>query len=152
MSDLPSREATAYQWLRVDRLLSPTVEPIVGAYADGMLMTRQEFIDTLDVKASVALLREKLGYFDFEDPPSEEAVIEWLPELIEAALGGDTENSCDCARCNPDQNRMIVCSECGNKRCPKATDHILECTNSNEPGQSGSSWEDYQVPTLGEGT
>lgn len=34
--------------------------------------------------------------------------------------------------------RMIVCTECGNKRCPKATDHDLACTRSNEPGQDGS--------------
>lgn len=30
--------------------------------------------------------------------------------------------------------RMIVCAVCGNKRCPKASDHRHECTNSNEPG------------------
>jgi hypothetical protein len=33
---------------------------------------------------------------------------------------------------------MILCSECGNKRCPKATNHELQCTNSNEPNQAGS--------------
>lgn len=33
---------------------------------------------------------------------------------------------------------MIVCTECGNKRCPKASDHALACTGSNEPGQDGS--------------
>ena len=33
---------------------------------------------------------------------------------------------------------FIVCSSCGNKRCPKASDHRLECTRSNEPGQEGS--------------
>ena len=36
---------------------------------------------------------------------------------------------------------MIVCGECGNKRCPKASDHRLACTNSNEPGQAGSIYE-----------
>lgn len=36
------------------------------------------------------------------------------------------------------QMMMIVCLICGNKRCPKATDHNLECTNSNEPNQEGS--------------
>lgn len=41
--------------------------------------------------------------------------------------------------------RMIVCGDCGNKRCPKATDHHLVCTGSNEPGQMGSSWENYKV-------
>lgn len=33
---------------------------------------------------------------------------------------------------------FIVCSDCGNKRCPKATHHGNDCTNSNEPGQEGS--------------
>jgi hypothetical protein len=37
--------------------------------------------------------------------------------------------------------RMILCPSCGNKRCPKATDHRLECTGSNEPGQKGSAYE-----------
>lgn len=36
---------------------------------------------------------------------------------------------------------FIVCPDCGNKRCPKATDHTLACTNSNEPGQAGSRYE-----------
>lgn len=34
--------------------------------------------------------------------------------------------------------QMIVCGTCGNKRCPKATDHNYQCTDSNEPGQPGS--------------
>lgn len=33
---------------------------------------------------------------------------------------------------------MWLCPNCGNKRCPKASDHTLDCTNSNEPGQAGS--------------
>jgi hypothetical protein len=33
---------------------------------------------------------------------------------------------------------FIVCPECGNKRCPKATLHDNACTGSNEPGQQGS--------------
>lgn len=33
---------------------------------------------------------------------------------------------------------MILCPECGNKRCPKASNHSLPCTQSNECGQSGS--------------
>ncbi len=38
-------------------------------------------------------------------------------------------------------SRFIVCPDCGNKRCPKATNHALACTNSNESGQKGSEWE-----------
>lgn len=33
---------------------------------------------------------------------------------------------------------FIACSICGNKRCPKATDCSLDCTDSNESGQPGS--------------
>jgi hypothetical protein len=35
-------------------------------------------------------------------------------------------------------DRMIFCPECGNKRCPKASDHSFSCAGSNEPGQIGS--------------
>ncbi len=37
--------------------------------------------------------------------------------------------------------QMIVCPDCGNKRCPRASDHELDCTGSNEPGQKGSIFE-----------
>ena len=49
---------------------------------------------------------------------------------------------CGCWRCIGERDEMrvcmIVCPTCGNKRCPKASDHSLACTNSNEPGQDGS--------------
>jgi len=51
---------------------------------------------------------------------------------------------CWCQECCKKQTgfynaaRMILCPECGNKRCPKATNHELKCTGSNEPGQPGS--------------
>ncbi len=42
-------------------------------------------------------------------------------------------------------DRMILCPQCGNKRCPKASDHRLDCTSSNDPGQPGSL---YTIPTV----
>jgi len=58
------------------------------------------------------------------------------------------KDQCGCYNCLKevkDHNRwpitmstFIVCPICGNKRCPKATDHNLACTNSNEPNQPGS--------------
>jgi hypothetical protein len=33
---------------------------------------------------------------------------------------------------------MVLCPECKNKRCPKASNHVLECSGSNAPGQDGS--------------
>lgn len=41
---------------------------------------------------------------------------------------------------NGPMNRMILCPECGNKRCPRATFHDHQCTGSNDPGQQGSSY------------
>jgi len=51
---------------------------------------------------------------------------------------------CDCWQCHKDQNAMIdtmiVCPECGNKRCPMANNHRNECSGSNEPGQKDSAY------------
>ena len=49
--------------------------------------------------------------------------------------------NCTCFRCDGSpglRQRMYLCALCGNKRCPHATDHRYDCTNSNEPGQEGS--------------
>lgn len=46
-----------------------------------------------------------------------------------------------CWRCLPGHQLMILCAECGAKRCPKANDHDNACTGSNEPGQPGSAYE-----------
>lgn len=43
---------------------------------------------------------------------------------------------------------MVVCTNCGNKRCPHATDHRLGCTNSNDPGQLGSRYGIYPHPSI----
>jgi hypothetical protein len=64
----------------------------------------------------------------------------------------DPGDLCWCLKCVRDRGekingipyemgRMIVCARCGNKRCPHATDHAEECTNSNAPGQPGSIYE-----------
>lgn len=63
---------------------------------------------------------------------------------------------CDCATCDEAErqalailtgnryhllrNRMIVCPDCGNKRCPRASHHVNPCTRSNAPGQPGSAY------------
>lgn len=38
---------------------------------------------------------------------------------------------------------MVLCPDCGNKRCPHASHHIWPCSGSNEAGQLGS---DYGLP------
>ncbi len=63
---------------------------------------------------------------------------------------------CRCARCIDERGdtiefqglampasgmTMVLCQICGNKRCPKASDHRHACTGSNETGQPGSAYE-----------
>lgn len=36
------------------------------------------------------------------------------------------------------RQRMNLCPECGNKRCPRSSNHTNACTGSNELGQPGS--------------
>lgn len=47
----------------------------------------------------------------------------------------------DCEQCRSDakafRTYMIVCSNCGNKRCPQAKDHRYKCTGSNNIDQIG---------------
>ena len=105
----------------------------------------------------------KMGISDLGDPRIDPTGGGWnglKPELTEAKARSTVEaevikkNADDCNNCYEclkDKTtergipipfrRMIVCPECGNKRCPKATDHNLECTHSNESGQPGSRYQ-----------
>ena len=65
-----------------------------------------------------------------------------------------TTEFCQCFTCinmpelgmlNPTTLRLVVCSKCGNKRCPAGTNHEYECTNSNEPGQLGSRYANTRM-------
>jgi hypothetical protein len=63
--------------------------------------------------------------------------------VFPAAFPKDDPAPCWCHKCNkPDplsfSTRMILCPTCGNKRCPRASDHDLACTGSNASGQPGS--------------
>ena len=55
----------------------------------------------------------------------------------------------DCYRCWDERTKdadmltrlsrpMFLCPTCGNKRCPKASDHRLVCSGINATGQKGS--------------
>ena len=62
--------------------------------------------------------------------------------------------SCWCRTCRPvalGDMRMVLCPECGNKRCPRARHHDNACTGSNEPGQPGSSWG-HEQPSKEQGS
>jgi hypothetical protein len=84
---------------------------------------------------------------------------ERIVEVLAESAPATAPKQCWCQTCRPitqHDNRMVLCPDCGNKRCPKATDHRNACTGSNEPGQPGSSyptvpatapdWHDVQPP------
>lgn len=77
------------------------------------------------------------------------------PKIFEVFLPDKEEEQVCCRKCweeshgekaigvgdaliNPIGMPMIGCKVCGNKRCPKATDHNNECSGSNSQGQVGS--------------
>lgn len=86
-----------------------------------------------DPKFAVTYLEEKrllLGVMTKADP-----------RLIDLAKTQVINARCWCKKCQPitiHDMRMVVCPVCGNKRCPKASDHELPCSNSNVPGQAGT--------------
>lgn len=93
-----------------------------------------------------------------EIPAKQETKLTWPLNdsnriFFDLAHGKITQSPCPCEKCEKEyrpegylgRHFFTICPICGNKRCPKGTDHDLECTNSNEPGQKGSSWEDYQT-------
>lgn len=67
-----------------------------------------------------------------------------------------TGGNADCVACEQELIRngeqsswmrsFMVCSWCGNKRCPKASWHGYPCTASNEPGQEGSIYGPVLTP------
>lgn len=73
--------------------------------------------------------------------------------MKELAYHDGRETPCPCYTCQEPhfptiylryQLSMILCEICGNKRCPHATNHIYECSHSNELGQIGSRYRDWE--------
>lgn len=68
--------------------------------------------------------------------------IDLMNEAQENVLAPIRAGECGCHLCIKERGHvamhMVVCKECGNKRCPQATDHNLACSRSNKPGQIGS--------------
>lgn len=89
----------------------------------------------------------KKDIFNIEDFEFEEMIEQFtaIQVLTKHPFGfnidAKSNTGCGCRKCNLDAWWMVVCDICGNKRCPHATNHELECTNSNESGQKGSVFE-----------
>jgi hypothetical protein len=64
--------------------------------------------------------------------------------MIETLYHQQSNLKCWCNKCCKEATgyhhlfHMVLCPDCKNKRCPKASNHALECSGSNAPGQEGS--------------
>lgn len=74
----------------------------------------------------------------------------------DASLLVQAHFNCECHRCIAENKlgtsgpfgwlplsstKLILCPVCGCKRCPKASNHYLACTDSNASGQPGSVYQ-----------
>lgn len=63
---------------------------------------------------------------------------------FDEAVEKDGKKTCSCHKCDPPvgfMSRMYTCKDCGNKRCPRAGDHELPCTGTNNSRINELVWE-----------
>lgn len=68
---------------------------------------------------------ENLCKKESQNPELYAAVTQARAALAQQASGQDA--TCWCATCNPLPIRMVLCPNCGDKRCPKASNHRNQC-------------------------
>jgi hypothetical protein len=121
----------------------------VEILSDALAESRREVAALKAVQEPVALIDRLINpeqHYEFIDPKKANAVLMSLCQEAADALAAPVQEPVTCYCCHSCfkassgmmLDRMILCSECGNKRCPKASDHRLDCTSSNDPGQPGS--------------
>lgn len=134
---LPSKQCCITLMAKIESIQS-TRDEVIALEAFGYVQALQDLghITESDAKILATVFRTKIE----------------VPALNSSgfvnARPQDDENCGNCHKCYKGRalipggpvtlDRMLVCPECGNKRCPKASDHVLSCTGSNEPGQPGS--------------
>ena len=101
-------------------------------------------------KASPLLIQQAKEIEKLEKSLAEEEIYSGILEAMNKSTPQIKELSDGCGNCHAclvgvmennmpvTSQRMIVCSDCGNKRCPKASNHRHKCTGSNEVCQYGS--------------
>ncbi len=65
-----------------------------------------------------------------------------LTDIFQKSKRSWDAGACRCFCCIEERGEVAIyhgsaSCECGNKRCPHASDHRFVCTMSNEPGQVG---------------
>lgn len=115
-------------------------------------MSKEVMQLALDALESVRASVKNLDMYESNTPGVDATPFDLTVEAIAALSAELARLACWCPTCRPfslvmPDMRFIVCPDCGNKRCPKAFNHALACTASNEPGQVGSSYQKVPVDT-----
>ena len=109
----------------------------------------EKFDELVGIYGSIAWSKTRTksrGYPYF----SNQTCYENIDDLIFLETPQQETKQCPCLKCIKQrdtelgrifQSAMQLCPVCGNKRCPKGTNHDLYCSGSNLPGQDGSSYE-----------
>lgn len=129
----------------LDAKSSVTIPRIAeSAYCDGRVL-----YDDVRVYVNGRRLKE-VDFVPTSFPGEFEFEASGFVGVSSTATGDNVLATCWCRHCldepsmglnNPALQRMILCPTCGNKRCPRASNHDHACTGSNEPGQKGSVYE-----------
>ena len=123
-------------------------EPLIAAPAPPAEPTDAEAV-CAEAYQVVGSMLDDLGQFDTErggkilNNLAEARLVhkDVLPWPSFAAPAPAAVPQCWCLTCRPltmTDIRMALCPTCGNKRCPRANNHMNLCSGSNEPGQWGS--------------
>jgi len=108
-----------------------------------MSAERSRLIDVLDLPIPLASFGKMAKKYPKGAKLSQVGFRFWVRSAGEQCFGCITceaEDRADFNRLTGEMTfgGMIVCPDCGCKRCPKATQHDNACTGSNDPGQAGS--------------
>lgn len=119
----------------IDNILRKHVIPVDDSKnCDGALMWNKQWCLPTIPSATLQNLIKDL----YEAAEKSDVKSVGFAEQLFLSRNVDPNPNCACRACNPHAWWMVVCSTCGNKRCPHASHHDHACTNSNEPGQPGS--------------
>ncbi|WP_315125185.1 hypothetical protein [Comamonas antarctica] len=126
----------------------PQVRALLASATESRQRAQQELEDfkAKTVRIGLDIDRALRGEVNEESPIASRLRVLASARAVQPAIGIPISalGKCWCTTCRPitlEDARFVVCPDCGNKRCPRAHNHELACTNSNAPGQTGSSWE-----------
>ncbi|WP_338815904.1 hypothetical protein WCO32_13695 [Enterobacter hormaechei] len=134
-----------------DSLLSELLSIAKRAADEADEFAHAEFSDdSMEHSAAIADWERRAAMLQGAENAESPTTMQTAPSLDSSQIIAESPSGnspvipdCSCGTCRPvtfTDSRFVVCSECGNKRCPHANDHRNACTGSNEPGQEGSAY------------